>query len=132
MEEPSRNAGAPGPEAAPATATEAPRAPLSIEDFLRVELKVARVEAAEEVPKSSKLVKLTVDLGGERRPVVAGIRKSYAPEQLVGRQVVIVANLQPAKLMGIESQGMVLAASLDGDAVLLRPDGEVPAGTRVR
>jgi methionyl-tRNA synthetase len=73
-----------------------------------------------------------VDLGGERRTVVAGIRKSYAPEQLVGRQVVIVANLQPAKLMGIESQGMVLAASLDGDAVLLRPDAEVPAGTRVR
>ena len=132
MEEPSRNADAPGTEGAPAAATEARPAPLTIEDFLRVELKVARVEAAEEVPKSSKLVKLTVDLGGERRTVVAGIRKSYAPEDLIGRQVVIVANLQPAKLMGIESQGMVLAASLDGDAVLLRPDAEVPAGTRVR
>ena len=132
MEQPSRNADAPGTEAVPVAATEARPAPLTIDDFLRVELKVARVEAAEEVPKSSKLVKLTVDLGGERRTVVAGIRKSYAPEQLVGRQVVIVANLQPAKLMGIESQGMVLAASLDGDAVLLRPDAEVPAGTRVR
>jgi methionyl-tRNA synthetase len=107
-------------------------AEITIEGFLGVELRIARVEAAEEVPKSSKLVKLTVDLGGERRTVVAGIRKSYTPEQLVGRQVVIVANLQPAKLMGIESQGMVLAASQDGDAVLLQPEREVPAGTRVK
>ena len=90
------------------------------------------MEAAEEVPKSSKLVKLTLDVGGERRTVVAGIRKSYAPEQLVGRQVVVVANLQPAKLMGIESQGMVLAASIDGKPVLLNPDKQVPSGTQVK
>ena len=106
---------------------------ISIDDFMGVELKVARVEAAEEIPKSSKLVKLTVELGGERRTIVAGIRTAYAPEQLVGRQVVIVANLQPAKLMGVESQGMVLAASLDGgEPVLLQPEREVPSGTRVR
>jgi methionyl-tRNA synthetase len=105
---------------------------ISIDDFMGVELRVARVEAAEEVPKSSKLVKLTVDLGDERRTVVAGIRKAYAPEQLVGRLVVIVANLQPAKLMGIESQGMVLAASIDGEPVLLHPERDVPPGTRVR
>jgi methionyl-tRNA synthetase len=107
-------------------------AEVTLDEFLRVELKVARIEAAEEVPKSSKLVKLTVDLGTERRTVVAGIRKSYAPEQLVGRQVVIVANLKPATLMGIQSQGMVLAASPDGEAVLLHPEHEVPPGTRVR
>jgi methionyl-tRNA synthetase len=106
---------------------------ISIDQFMGVELRVARVEAAEEIPKSSKLVKLTVELGGERRTIVAGIRKAYAPEQLVGRQIVIVANLQPAKLMGVESQGMVLAASLEGgDPVLLQPEHEVPTGTRVR
>jgi methionyl-tRNA synthetase len=107
-------------------------AAISIDDFMAVELRVARVEAAEEIPKSSKLVRLTVELAGERRTIVAGIRKQYAPEQLVGRQVVIVANLQPATLMGVESQGMVLAASLDGEAVLLQPEREVPSGTRVR
>jgi methionyl-tRNA synthetase len=105
---------------------------ITYDDFMKVELKVATVKAAEEIPKSSKLVKLTVDLGDEQRTIVAGIRKSYAPEQLVGRQVVIVANLQPAKLMGVESQGMVLAASQNGEAVLLQPVNEVPPGTRVK
>jgi methionyl-tRNA synthetase len=107
-------------------------AEITYDTFMNVELRVATIRAAEEVPKSSKLVKLTVDLGDHQRTVVAGIRKSYAPEQLVGRQVVVVANLAPAKLMGIESQGMVLAASQDGDAVLLHPEREVPPGTRVR
>ena len=130
MEQPARSAE--GPQAETKAEAKEAQPALTIDDFLRVELRVARVETAEEVPKSSKLVKLTVDLGGERRTIVAGIRKSYAPAQLVGRQVVVVANLQPAKLMGVESQGMVLAASLDGEAVLLRPDGEVPPGTRVR
>ena len=96
------------------------------------ELKVATVIAAEPVPKSNKLLKLAVDLGGERRQLVAGIAKEYAPEALVGRRVVVVANLQPATLMGVESQGMVLAASVDGAPVLLRPDREVPAGSRVK
>ena len=134
-------AGAGASLAPPATTTEPAgtgseergMAAISIDDFMGVELKVARVEAAEEIPKSSKLVKLTVDVGGERRTVVAGIRKAYAPEQLVGRQVVIVANLQPATLMGVQSQGMVLAASLEGgEPVLLQPEREVPSGTRVR
>ena len=120
------------PPAAPAAAAAPASAPITYDDFMKVELRVATVKAAEEIPKSSKLVKLTVDLGDEQRTIVAGIRKSYTPEQLVGRQVVIVANLQPAKLMGVESQGMVLAASRDGDAVLLQPVNEVPAGTRVK
>jgi methionyl-tRNA synthetase len=105
---------------------------IPIDRFLEVELRVATVKAAEEIPKSSKLVKLTVDLGDEERTVVAGIRQQYAPEELVGRQVVIVANLQPARLMGVESQGMVLAASPGDGAVLLHPDQQVPPGTRVR
>ena len=125
----------PTPSSPPAAATAAPApapAQITYDDFMKVELRVATIKAAEDIPKSSKLVKLTVDLGDEQRTIVAGIRKSYAPDQLVGRQVVIVANLQPAKLMGVESQGMVLAASQDGDAVLLHPEHEVPAGTRVK
>jgi methionyl-tRNA synthetase len=105
---------------------------ISIERFFETELKVATVTAAEAIPKSNKLLKLTVDLGGESRTLVAGIAQQYAPEALVGRQVVVVANLQPATLMGVESQGMVLAASVGGVPVLLRPESEVPAGTRVR
>ncbi len=94
---------------------------------------MATVLAAEPVPKSNKLLKLSVDVGEEKpRTLVAGIALAYKPEDLVGRQVVVVANLQPAKLMGVESQGMVLAASLDGKPVLLRPDTQVPNGTRVK
>jgi len=89
--------------------------------------------AAERVPKSEKLIKLSVDVGEEGpRTVVAGIGLAYQPEDLVNRQVVVVANLQPAKLMGIESQGMVLAASIDGKPVLLHPGVQVPNGTRVK
>ncbi|HEX4954444.1 MAG TPA: methionine--tRNA ligase subunit beta [Thermoanaerobaculia bacterium] len=105
---------------------------ITIEDFFKTELRVATVTAAEAVPKSSKLVKLTVDLGDEVRTVVAGIVQQYPPEVLVGRQVVLVANLQPATLMGVESQGMVLAASIDGAPVLLAPDQPVPNGTRIK
>jgi methionyl-tRNA synthetase len=106
---------------------------ISIDKFFETELRVATVRHAEPVPKSNKLLRLEIELGdGERRQLVAGIAKAYAPEALIGRQVVVVANLQPAKLMGVESQGMVLAASVDGEPVLLAPDREVPAGTRVR
>jgi len=106
---------------------------IDIEKFFETELRTATVTAAEAVPKSNKLLKLTVDLGEEApRTVVAGIAKQYQPEEIVGRQVVIVANLEPAKLMGVESQGMVLAADVGGAPVLLHPDTEVPNGTRVR
>jgi methionyl-tRNA synthetase len=107
---------------------------ISIDRFFETELKVATILAAERVPKSEKLVKLTVDVGEESGPrtLVAGIGLAYAPEDLVSQQVIVVANLQPAKLMGIESQGMVLAASLDGKPVLLHPDAQVPNGTRVK
>jgi len=96
-------------------------------------LVVGIVKEAERVFKSKKLVKLMVDLAEpELRQVVAGIGAKYAPEDLVGRRVVVVANLKPVKLMGVESRGMLLAASLDGAPDLLSPDGEVPPGTGVR
>lgn len=107
---------------------------ISIDQFALTELKVGTVTAAEPVPKSSKLLKLAVDLGEEGGPrtLVAGIAAVYKSEDLVGKQVVVVANLQPAKLMGVESQGMVLAASVDGAPVVLQPAAPVPNGTRVK
>ncbi len=106
---------------------------ISIDEFMKVELRVAKVLEAEAVPKSKKLVKLTVDVGTEQRTIVAGIAEAYQPEQLVGRTVAIVFNLKPAKLMGIESNGMVLAASVDGGKpILVAFDEPVPPGARVR
>ncbi len=114
--------------AVPATDT-----PLTIDEFMKVELRVATVLEAEAVPKSKKLIKLRVDVGTEQRTIMAGIAESYQPDQLIGRTIVIVANLKPAKLMGIESNGMVLAASVEGGApTLLSVDPSMPPGTRVR
>jgi methionyl-tRNA synthetase len=106
---------------------------LSIDDFMKVELRVARVLAAERVPKSRRLLKLLVDVGTEQRTIVAGIAEAYEPETLVGRSVAIVFNLKSAKLMGVESNGMVLAASPDGGKpMLLGFDDAPPPGTRIR
>jgi methionyl-tRNA synthetase len=106
--------------------------PISIDQFKNVELRVGTVTAAERIPKSQKLLKLTIDLGQESRTVVAGIALAYEPEAVVGRQVVVVANLRASKLMGVESQGMVLAASEGERPVLLHPEAAVHNGTRVR
>jgi len=106
---------------------------ISIDEFMKVELRVAKVLEAEAVPKSKKLMKLKVDVGTEQRTIVAGIAEAYQAEQLVGRTIAIVFNLKPAKLMGIESNGMVLAASVgDGQPVLVGFDQDVPPGARVR
>jgi methionyl-tRNA synthetase len=107
---------------------------IGIEDFQRVQLRTARVIAAERVPKSNKLMKLRVDIGGEERQIVAGIAAQYEPEALVGRNVVVVTNLKPAKLMGVESNGMVLAATVGeaGEPSLLEVAANVPPGSRVK
>jgi methionyl-tRNA synthetase len=135
---------APAADAAPAASTVLPGAGapaavtgtddrIAIDDFMKVELRVARVLAAERVKKSTKLLKLQVDTGSDQRTIVAGIGESYEPDTLVGRSIVIVANLKPAKLMGVESNGMVLAASPEGGkAVLLNFDEPPAPGTRVR
>jgi methionyl-tRNA synthetase len=124
---------APGTQDAGKTAAGPAGSRIAIDDFMKVELRVARVLAAERVPKSKKLIKLQVDVGTEQRTLVAGIAEAYEPEALVGRSVVIVFNLQPATLMGIESNGMVLAASPDGGKPVLVSFEEAPApGTRVR
>jgi methionyl-tRNA synthetase len=125
------------PAAAPAQPPAAPAAAasdrISIDDFMKVDLRVAKVLTAEKVANSRKLVKMTIDVGTEQRTLVAGIAEAYEPEQLVGRTIVMVFNLKPAKLMGIESNGMVLAASPDGGKpTLIGFDQDVPPGTRVR
>jgi len=105
---------------------------LTIEDFLRVDLRVAKVIAAERIPGADKLLKLQLELGSERRQIVAGIAKAYEPEALVGKSIVVVANLKPAKLRGVESQGMLLAADLDGRPIVATFEEDVLPGTRVR
>jgi methionyl-tRNA synthetase len=106
---------------------------ISIDDFMKVELRTAKVLEAEAVPKSKKLLKLKVDVGTEQRTVLAGIAEAYQPEQLVGKTIAIVFNLKPAKLMGIESNGMVLAASPEGGKpTLITFDDSVEPGWRVR
>lgn len=105
---------------------------ITIEQFQEVALRVGTVRAAEPHPNADRLVVLRVDLGTEERQIVAGIRKHYEPETLVGRQVVVVANLAPATLRGVESQGMLLAASSDGKLALIRPDEDVAPGATVR
>jgi methionyl-tRNA synthetase len=100
---------------------------------MKVDLRVAKVLAAEKVPNSRKLVKLSIDVGTEQRTLVAGISEAYEPEQLVGRTIVMVFNLKPAKLMGIESNGMILAASGDdGRPLLLSVEDGAEPGMRVR
>ena len=125
---------APAPAAA---TTPAPAAAgtdkITIDDFMKVDLRVAKVLTAEKVANSRKLVKMTIDVGPEQRTLVAGIAESYEPEALVGRTIVMVFNLKPAKLMGIESNGMVLAASPDGGKpTLVGFDQDIAPGTRVR
>lgn len=106
---------------------------ISIDDFMKVKLRVGRVFEAEPLEGSDKLLKLQIVIGEEKRQIIAGIRKNYSPEDLIGRQVVVVYNLKPAKLRGAESQGMLLAATdAEGGAILLQPDKEAPEGTQVR
>ena len=105
---------------------------ISIDDFRKVELKVATVKSAEPHPNADKLIVLQVDLGSEQRQICAGIRNHYTPEELVGKQVVVVANLETAKLRGLESQGMLLAASDDGRVIILTPEKPVLAGAPVK
>ncbi|HHQ48604.1 MAG TPA: methionine--tRNA ligase [Acidobacteria bacterium] len=119
----------------PTEETSAETAPvITIDEFAKVTLKAGVVREAERIPKSKKLLRLMVDLGEpEPRQIVAGIAEAYEPDQLVGRRIVVVANLKPVKLMGVESRGMVLAATdAGGRPYLLSPDGEVPPGAEVR
>ncbi|MGD9821894.1 MAG: methionine--tRNA ligase subunit beta, partial [Aminobacteriaceae bacterium] len=126
-------------KAAPKAPAPAPEIPLEHEEaveidaFRAVELRVAQILNVEEIPKSKKLYKLSIDLGYEKRTIVSGIKEFFTPEELLGKRIVVVANLKPAKLCGVESNGMLLAAG-DGKKTtlsLLTPDRDIPLGCRV-
>ena len=123
----------PPASAAPAAAT---KPEITYDDFVKLDLRVAKVLDAKPHPNADKLLCLTVDLGTEQRQVIAGIRAFYAPETLVGREIIVVVNLAPRKMRGLESKGMLLAASHQAegqlrDVVVLMPDKEVPPGSPV-
>ncbi|HWH77452.1 MAG TPA: methionine--tRNA ligase subunit beta [Candidatus Binatus sp.] len=108
------------------------RPTISIDDFRKIELKVATIKAAETHPNADKLLVLQIDLGGEQRQICAGIRNHYSPEELIGKQIVVVANLATAKLRGLESQGMLLAASDEDRVIIMTPEKSVQAGAQVK
>ncbi len=103
---------------------------IGIEDFLKIDLRLAKVISAEKVEGSEKLLKLELSLGDEERTVVAGIAKFYSPEELAGKKILIVANLKPRKIFGIESQGMILAVSDGENMSVLVPDRDVAEGSK--
>ena len=105
---------------------------IDINEFAKLDLRIGKIKNAERVEGSKKLIKLEVDVGDETRQLVAGIAEEYTPESLIGKLVPVLANLKPVKLMGVESQGMILAVDVNGKPILLHPDREVPAGSRVR
>jgi methionyl-tRNA synthetase len=117
-----------------AAAAPEPGAKITIDEFAKVELRVGVVKSAEKIQGADKLLKVMVDIGDEVRQVLAGIAMAYAPEQLVGRKVVVVTNLAPRKMRGQESNGMLLAASdgADGKPVLVTFAEEIPAGAKVK
>ncbi len=119
-----------------APAVQAPQAEnirsISIDEFQNLDLRVATILEAEKIPQADKILKLRVNVGDEERQVVAGIAEHYAPEELIGKQVIVVVNLQPAKIRGIESQGMILAAAGEENLVLATLDEQIAPGTRVR
>lgn len=104
---------------------------IPFEDFKKLDLKIAKILQAEHIENSEKLLKLLVTIGSEERQIIAGIGKVHEPDSLIGREIIVVVNLEPKQLMGLESQGMLLAAN-DGEPVLLVPEREVPPGTMIQ
>lgn len=105
---------------------------ISFEDFKKIDLRVAKILFAEEVPETDKLLKLEIDLGDEKRQIVSGIKENYEPKDLIGKEIIVIANLEPRTLKGTESQGMLLAAHDEGGApVLLGTWKEVQPGSKI-
>jgi len=130
MSEEKQNLPAPEPVTPPAAPVEEPR--ISIEEFAKVQMRVGQILEAEKVEGSRKLIKMRVDLGSEIRQVVAGIAGAYEPANLVNRKIIVVANLKPAKLMGIISDGMVLAATSGDRPILATFSEDVPNGALLK
>lgn len=104
---------------------------ISIDKFKEIDLRVAKVISAEKIPETDKLLRLELDLGEEKRQIVSGIAEYYEPESLIGREIIVIFNLEPKKLKGLTSNGMLLAASGENFISLIAPDKEVPPGTKI-
>jgi len=105
---------------------------ISFDEFQRMDLRVGQILEAERVEGTQKLIKLEVDIGTEKRQMVAGVAEVYPPETLAGKRIIVVVNLKPATIRGVESQGMLLAADLEGRPIIPFFEEDVPAGTKVR
>ncbi|NWF98203.1 MAG: methionine--tRNA ligase subunit beta [Nitrospirae bacterium] len=105
---------------------------ITFEDFKKLDIRIGRVISSEKIAGADKLLKLEVDFGAEKRQIVAGIAEVYSPEQIVGKEIPVLTNLEPRKIRGIESQGMIIAVDVDGKPILLHPDKEVAPGSIVR
>lgn len=105
---------------------------VSFKDFQKLDLRIGKILNCEKIPGAKKLLKCTLDIGTETRETIAGMAEFFSPEELVGKTVVVLVNLEPKKLMGVESRGMILAADLGGTPFLLTVEGNVPTGTKVR
>ena len=105
---------------------------ITYDDFKKIELRVAKILEAERVDGSEKLLKLELDLSGESRQIIAGIGKNYEPEKIIGKEIIIIANLEPKQLMGLESNGMLLAADSANGPVILMPEKEVEPGASIK
>jgi len=104
---------------------------ISIEEFKKMDLRVAEIVKVEEIKGADKLWKLTINIGNEEKQIVSGIKDQYSKEDLINKQIIVINNLQPAKIRGVDSNGMLLAAIDDGEPVLLIPDRKVKAGSKV-
>lgn len=104
---------------------------ITIDDFKKVELKVAKIIHAEKIENSEKLLRLEVNLGDEKRQILSGISQFYTPEEMIGKRIIIVANLEPRRMMGLESQGMILAAEANGKPILLTTEEDIEPGASI-
>jgi len=104
---------------------------ITIEDFKKLDLRVAEIVNAEKIEGADKLLKLTINIGDETRTLAAGIAEYYKPEELIGKKIIVIKNLKPRKLRGVLSQGMLLAATTENTIAILTPDKDVPTGTRI-
>ena len=118
-------------ESKPVVAPDAGAGMITFDDFKKLQLRVAQIEQAEKVEGADKLLKLQLKIGSESRQIIAGIAKHYQPEQLIGKKIVVIVNLEPAKIRGVESNGMLLAASKGNDMVLLTVDGDIESGAKI-
>lgn len=105
---------------------------ITFDDFKKLDIRIGKILAAEKVEGTEKLLKLEIDFGVEKRELVAGIAEIYQPEQVIGKEIPVLMNLEPKKIRGIESQGMILAADVEGKPVLIHPGKEVPPGSIIR